>query len=290
MEQQLANQVSVRLYALIERWKTSTSPAGKTFALMHLAQVADRLDTAENIPGLNSLELAERFMATAQSHADTDSMPQRYAVVAYDSMGSVLGKEIFRCLSNQLGEDGLVAGETEPPTDIGLRKQSQRYIEVAMRTGFKLVQQQTAALERQNRVLAEEATMMREQQAAVTSMHMKLAGLFAEAQGNAEDRKVAMVAAVADEERKQQLWNLLVGLAPVVLAHMSGATPLADFLKSIGKEKLAKMANDLTPEQFEQLKRLLKQAGDAKEATQAATEAMVPAALRTPQGGADGPS
>lgn len=263
-----SDSIVAKIHAFIGRNLAPGAVPVALFKLMHVGAEATPLDAVlssaivmEPTPG-NAIT-AERFAACAQDHADAqdNGLSQRYDVAALDAKGAIVGRQPFRLTSAKAAQAGYDLAPTEAPDSEGVTALSMRHLE-SMRKQ-QLAIQAMLAKEQQSAFMAlsEENAKLRAIVQESMEKGLEVSATLQRLQSEEHERRLEQMKEVGREQRQQWLFKQLQDMAPTILQHLTGATPIKKFLKVIDPETLGKIAAALNPEQVSALQEFLAEVG-----------------------------
>jgi hypothetical protein len=212
----------------------------------------ETIDMSERILSLDNIpELAEEIISRAQTDADGIGNVQRYTVTLY-ALGDVKAvlRWPFRIRAN--GDEFEEAGE-ESPNSKGLLQQLMRHNEAIAKTMVHAVAGITTVMAR--RLESSDLTVTR-----LTEQHHRNMELLEEAKSDQHTRDMELLTTEASETRKNQMFEKLALLVPVMINKLAGqkvlnsedpaAMMLKAFSESISPEQFAVIQRSLKPEQL----------------------------------------
>lgn len=208
----------------------------------------DTIDMQERTLSMDELPLlSEEIISRAQTDADGIGGVQRYTVVLYalNEVRAAL-RWPFRIRAN--GDEFDEAGD-ESPNSKGLLSQLMRHNEAIAKTMVHAVAGLTTVMAR--RLESSDATITR-----LTDQHHKNMQLLEDAQSQQHTRDMELLTTEANESRKNQMFEKLSLLVPVMINKLAGQKvmaaddPAAMMLKSFSES--------ITPEQFKTIQATLK--------------------------------
>ena len=219
----------------------------------------ETIDLTERILSLDNIpELAEEIISRAQTDADGMGGVQRYTVTLY-AQGEVRAvlRWPFRIRAN--GDEFDEAGE-ESPNSKGLLSQLMRHNEAIAKTMVHAVAGITTVMAR--RLESSDNTVTR-----LTEQHHRNMELLEEAKGEQHQRDMELLTTTENESRKNQMFEKLSLLVPVMINKLAGqkvldaqdpaAMMLKAFSESISPDQFQKIQQTLKPEQLVLLAQLL---------------------------------
>jgi hypothetical protein len=195
--------------------------------------------------------IAEEIVSRAQMDADGIGGVQRYIVALYqvkDPRACV--RFPFRIRAN--GDEFEEAGD-EPSNSKGLLSQLMRHNEAMAKTMVHAVAGLTTVMAR--RLESSDNTITR-----LTEQHTENMKLLEEAKSDQHTRDMELLTTEASETRKNQMFEKLALMVPVLINKLSGqkvfntedptAMMLKSFTESITQEQFTKIQSSLKPEQL----------------------------------------
>lgn len=215
--------------------------------------LTERTLSLDNIP-----DLAEEIISRAQTDADGIGGVQRYTVTLYavNEVRAVL-RWPFRIRAN--GDEFEDAGD-EAPNAKGLLTQLMRHNEAIAKTMVHAVAGITTVMAR--RLESSDNTVTR-----LTEQHHRNMELLEEAKSEQHTRDMELLTTEASETRKNQMFEKLALLVPVMINKLAGqkvlnaedpaAMMLKAFSESISPEQFQSIQKTLKPEQLILLAQIL---------------------------------
>lgn len=206
-------------------------------------------------------DLAQLFWGRAQEFTEQAGRDQRFAVVSYDEGGTIRGQRLFRI---QVGDPELAG---TGPDDGGywsgnaksLRKREYDHLEARDRLNLKREAELWKNVRSENARLAEEVQKLREENRKLLEARKEEVEALERLKSEAHTRELAQIDATQTARMKAGVFMGAMQLLPVIMAHLSGATPLAKFVQDLEPEQLEEMLTSLTPEQLLSFKGLMTQ-------------------------------
>lgn len=213
-------------------------------------------------------ELAQQVDRHARDDASDTGGTCRYALVALDADGRILGRRIFR-RAGEVTSDAV--GPEEPPTAAGLVGQAMRHTEAAYRMSLESVGSTQRALLAENARLAERCRQLEAKEFETIELFERLASQQNERQIAAADaaQRAAYKARVMNEIVAPIVPKLVGKVLSKVLPEETLAHEAASLFESIETEQLERIFETLNEGQQKQLARLI--AGTAPKTTPAGT-------------------
>ena len=219
----------------------------------------ENIDLTERVLSLDNIpELAEEIISRAQTDADGIGNVQRYTVTLY-ALGEIRAvlRWPFRIRAN--GDEFDESGE-ESPNAKGLLQQLMRHNEAIAKTMVHAVAGITTVMAR--RLESSDLTVTR-----LTEQHHRNMELLEEAKSDQHTRDMELLTTEASESRKNQMFEKLALLVPVMINKLAGqkvlnaedptAMMLKAFSESISPEQFQHIQKSLKPEQLILLAQIL---------------------------------
>jgi hypothetical protein len=212
----------------------------------------ETIDMTERVLSLDNIpELAEEIISRAQTDADGIGNVQRYTVTLY-ALGEIRAvlRWPFRIRAN--GDEFDDSGD-EAPNAKGLLTQLMRHNEAIAKTMVHAVAGITTVMAR--RLESSDNTVTR-----LTEQHHRNMELLEEAKSDQHTRDMELLTTEASETRKNQMFEKLALLVPVMINKLAGqkvlnaedpaAMMLKAFSESISPEQFKVIQQSLKPEQL----------------------------------------
>lgn len=222
--------------------------------------LSERVYSSEEIP-----TMAEEIISRAQTDADGIGGVNRYTVTLY-ALGEVRAvlRWPFRIRAN--GDEFDEAGD-EAPNSKGLLQQLMRHNEALAKTMVHAVAGVTT-------VMARRLESSDNLNAQLMSQHVESMKLLEEAKSEQHSRDMELLTTEASESRKNQMFEKLALLVPVLINKLAGqkvmdasdptVMMLQSFVGSMTPDQFAKIQSSLKPEQMIVLGQLI---GNVKQLT-----------------------
>jgi hypothetical protein len=252
--------MSEKTAAFVERWKAD--PSVRFFCCAHVTdQGAAILDTIEAGPKCLPSSVVERVEAASRAHCDASRKLQRYslAVLGPAPACRTIAQHHFALAPEANPDLGFgAATDTEEPTHKGIVRQTMRHSEAYARIMVQSTQEQIAGLLTENQRLREQNERYADKSFEVASSYEKLIT-------ESTVRQLEQQTYLRDQQRMDTAFDAFMnGFLPVVLARMTGATPLTRLLKSLKTEQLPAFFGVLDQDQLNLAKQLLSEGAAAE--------------------------
>lgn len=234
-----------------------------SFVLVHASEGAPSvLDTCELEGDLAELpkaaEIADRLLRSADVHAASSSRPQRYSVCAQNGKGRVLGQHYFRLAPAPGAALELGHADTESATPTGVLSQSMRHTEAFARMHAEANGSMFRNLLNLVGILGKMVESNEQQR--LDNMR-----LTQELLDRRHARELELRTAAEEQDRMARGLRMLEqGVLPMVAAHVSGASPVAELFKSLNQEQLEVIMGTMREEQLPHLRKIFESSQAAK--------------------------
>jgi len=204
--------------------------------------LTERLISAEDLPSI-----ADELVSRAQTDADGLGSIQRYIITLHSkSSPRAITRFPFRIRSN--GDEFEEGGE-EAPNNKGLLQQFMRHNEAYAKTMVNAVSGLVNVMAR--RLESSDQTITR-----LTEQHYKTMEVLETAKSEQHTRDMELLTTEASESRKNQMFEKMALLVPVIINKLAGQKVLSS--EDPNAMMLKAFAESMSAEQFKQIQQTLK--------------------------------